>query len=152
MLPCLLFEDDHLLVINKPAGINTHAPSPYAGEGIYDWLRHREPRWANLAIIHRLDKETSAVSRLYGSDTGVKRDRKLVLIDVPIEPAYDLIFGHKAVWVRPIIFSSWESKGPVRGYESEGIPALATPRIPRLTCFVEDHMLASLLFKKITSR
>src|SRR5438105_8009574 len=60
-LPLLLFEDDHLLVVNKPAGLNTHAPSPYAGEGIYDWLRHREPRWASLAIIHRLDKETSGV-------------------------------------------------------------------------------------------
>ena len=57
----VLFEDDHLLVINKPAGLNTHAPSPFAGEGIYDWLRHREPRWASLAIIHRLDKETSGI-------------------------------------------------------------------------------------------
>jgi 23S rRNA (cytosine1962-C5)-methyltransferase len=55
----LLFEDDHLLVVNKPAGLNTHSPSPYAGEGLYDWLRHREPCWAKLAIIHRLDKETS---------------------------------------------------------------------------------------------
>ena len=61
MLPCLIFEDDHLLVVNKPAGLNTHAPSPYAGEGLYDWLRHREPRWASLAIIHRLDKETSGL-------------------------------------------------------------------------------------------
>ena len=60
-LPCALFEDDHLLVVNKPPGWNTHAPSPFAGEGIYDWLRHREPRWAKLAIIHRLDKETSGV-------------------------------------------------------------------------------------------
>jgi|SRR6185503_11284995 len=57
----ILFEDEHLLVVNKPAGWNTHAPSPFAGEGIYDWLRHREPRWATLAIIHRLDKETSGV-------------------------------------------------------------------------------------------
>jgi len=54
-------EDEHLLVVNKPAGLNTHAPSPYAGEGYTDWLRHREPRWAKLAIIHRLDKETSGV-------------------------------------------------------------------------------------------
>jgi 23S rRNA (cytosine1962-C5)-methyltransferase len=61
MTPCVLFEDEHLLVVNKPAGMNTHAPSPFAGEGIYDWLRHREPRWADLAIIHRLDKETSGV-------------------------------------------------------------------------------------------
>src|SRR3954465_14431248 len=59
--PCVIFEDEHLLVVNKPAGWNTHAPSPYAGEGIYDWLRHREPRWAKLAIIHRLDKQTSGV-------------------------------------------------------------------------------------------
>jgi 23S rRNA (cytosine1962-C5)-methyltransferase len=57
----LLFEDDHLLVVNKPAGMNTHAPAPLAGEGLYDWLRNREPRWASLAILHRLDKETSGV-------------------------------------------------------------------------------------------
>src|SRR5215218_3602412 len=57
----IVFEDEHLLVINKPAGWNTHAPSPYAGEGVYDWLKHREPRWATLAIIQRLDKETSGV-------------------------------------------------------------------------------------------
>ena len=61
MLPCLLYEDEHLLVLNKPTGLNTHAPSPYAGEGIYDWLRHAEPRWSSLAIIQRLDKETSGV-------------------------------------------------------------------------------------------
>jgi 23S rRNA (cytosine1962-C5)-methyltransferase len=61
MVPCVIFEDEHLLVVNKPAGWNTHAPGPYAGEGIYDWLRHREPRWASLAILHRLDKETSGV-------------------------------------------------------------------------------------------
>jgi 23S rRNA (cytosine1962-C5)-methyltransferase len=59
--PCLIFEDDHLLVVNKPPGLNTHSPSAFAGEGLYEWLRHREPRWANLAIIHRLDKETSGL-------------------------------------------------------------------------------------------
>ena len=57
----MIFEDEHLLVVSKPAGWNTHAPSPYAGEGIYDWLRQREPRWASLSILHRLDKETSGV-------------------------------------------------------------------------------------------
>ena len=59
--PCVIHEDEHLLVVHKPAGWNTHAPSPYAGEGLYDWLRHRELRWADLAIIHRLDKDTSGV-------------------------------------------------------------------------------------------
>ncbi len=50
-----------MLVVHKPAGWNTHAPGPHAGEGIYDWLRAREARWSALAIIHRLDKETSGV-------------------------------------------------------------------------------------------
>ncbi len=58
---CVVYEDDHLLVVNKPAGLNTHAPSPFAGEGIYEWLRHRLPAWAHLATIQRLDKETSGI-------------------------------------------------------------------------------------------
>ena len=57
----MIFEDEYLLVVNKPPGWNTHAPSPYAGEGIYDWFRQREAGWSKLAIIHRLDKETSGV-------------------------------------------------------------------------------------------
>jgi 23S rRNA (cytosine1962-C5)-methyltransferase len=61
MVPCVIFEDEHLLVVSKPAGWNTHAPSTHAGEGIYDWLKNREPRWSSLAILHRLDKETSGV-------------------------------------------------------------------------------------------
>jgi 23S rRNA (cytosine1962-C5)-methyltransferase len=57
----VLFEDDHLLVVRKPPGVNTHASGVFAGEGIYDWLKRREPRWADLAIVQRLDKETSGV-------------------------------------------------------------------------------------------
>lgn len=59
--PIIVFEDEHLLVVNKPPGWNTHSPSEFAGEGVYEWLKFRERRWAQLAIIHRLDKETSGV-------------------------------------------------------------------------------------------
>lgn len=60
-LPCVVFEDEHLLVVNKPPGLNTHAPDPLGGEGIFEYFREREPRWAELAIIHRLDKDTSGL-------------------------------------------------------------------------------------------
>jgi 23S rRNA (cytosine1962-C5)-methyltransferase len=70
--PCLIFEDDHLLVVNKPPGLNTHASSSYASEGLYEWLREHEPRWANLSIIHRLDKETSGVI-VFGKTTLANR-------------------------------------------------------------------------------
>lgn len=59
--PFIIHEDEHLLIVNKPPGWNTHSPSPYACEGIYEWLKSREPRWEKLAIIHRLDKETSGL-------------------------------------------------------------------------------------------
>lgn len=57
----IILEDEHLLAVNKPAGWNTHSPSSFAGEGLYEWLRQREPRWGNLSILHRLDKETSGL-------------------------------------------------------------------------------------------
>lgn len=70
--PCVLYEDEHLLVVHKPAGWNTHAPSPWSGEGLYDWLRHREPRWADLAIVQRLDKDTSGVM-VFGKTAAANR-------------------------------------------------------------------------------
>jgi len=68
----IVFEDEHLLVANKPAGWSTHSPAPFAGEGLYEWLRNREPRWSRLAIVHRLDKETSGLI-VFGKTTAANR-------------------------------------------------------------------------------
>jgi len=102
VVPCVLFEDEHLLVVSKPPGLNTHAPSPYAGEGIYDWLRSHEPRWASLAIIHRLDKETSGVMVFSKTELAnrsltdqftarVVRKRYLLITDRPVSRKEQLI-------------------------------------------------------------
>lgn len=92
--PCVLFEDEHLLVVNKPAGWNTHAPSPFAGEGIYDWLKHREPRWATLAIIHRLDKETSGVL-VFGKTTLANRSLTEQFAGREVRKSYVLLTDHQ---------------------------------------------------------
>ncbi|MDQ6631424.1 MAG: pseudouridine synthase [Verrucomicrobiota bacterium] len=68
----IIFEDEDLLAINKPAGLNTHSPGPFAGMGIYEWLKNRQPRWARLAVLHRLDKETSGLL-LFGKSTLANR-------------------------------------------------------------------------------
>jgi 23S rRNA (cytosine1962-C5)-methyltransferase len=57
----IVFEDDDLLVVDKPPGINTHAAAPHSSDGMFEWLRRREPRWRSLTIHQRLDKETSGV-------------------------------------------------------------------------------------------
>lgn len=92
--PCVLHEDEHLLVVNKPAGMNTHAPSPSAGEGVYDWLKHREPRWANLAILHRLDKETSGVM-VFGKSALANRSLTEQFTRRAIQKKYLLLTDHR---------------------------------------------------------
>ncbi len=68
----IVFEDEHLLVADKPAGWNTHSPAPFAGEGLYEWLRQREPRWQRLSLLHRLDKETSGLI-VFGKSAAANR-------------------------------------------------------------------------------
>jgi 23S rRNA (cytosine1962-C5)-methyltransferase len=54
----ILYEDNDLLVVHKPAGINTHKPDRYAPDGIFEWLAKRGRQ---LSVHQRLDKETSGV-------------------------------------------------------------------------------------------
>ncbi len=90
----IIFEDEHVLVINKPAGMNTHSPSPFAGEGVYEWLKNREPRWANLAIIHRLDKETSGIL-VFGKTTLANRSLTAQFTERTVGKKYLLLTDKK---------------------------------------------------------
>ena len=60
----VVFEDEHLLVINKPAGLVVHpAPGNWSGT-LLNGLLGRYPAAANLpraGIVHRLDKDTSGL-------------------------------------------------------------------------------------------
>ncbi len=54
----ILFEDENLLIINKPCGMSVHAGSTVR-VGIVEALRHLYPKLVNLELAHRLDSETS---------------------------------------------------------------------------------------------
>jgi 23S rRNA (cytosine1962-C5)-methyltransferase len=101
----LIFEDEHLLVVNKPAGMNTHAPSPFAGEGIYEWLKHRESRWATLAIIHRLDKETSGVM-VFGKTPAANRSLTEQFTQHTIRKKYILLTDRAVNFEKRTVVSS----------------------------------------------
>jgi 23S rRNA pseudouridine955/2504/2580 synthase len=59
----VLFEDDHLLVIDKPAGVAVHGGSGVAF-GVIEQLRAARPQAKFLELVHRLDRETSGVLML----------------------------------------------------------------------------------------
>jgi 23S rRNA pseudouridine1911/1915/1917 synthase len=61
----ILYEDDDVLVINKPSGVTVH-PAPSVKEAtLVDWLKHKGIRLSTISgeerhgIVHRLDKGTS---------------------------------------------------------------------------------------------
>ncbi|MDF1677208.1 MAG: RluA family pseudouridine synthase [Legionellaceae bacterium] len=55
---CILFEDEKLLVLNKPAGMAVHGGSGLQF-GVIEALRAMRPDAHYLELIHRLDRETS---------------------------------------------------------------------------------------------
>lgn len=56
----ILFEDKHLLVIDKPAGVAVHGGSGVSF-GVIEQLRASRPEAKFLELVHRLDRETSGV-------------------------------------------------------------------------------------------
>ncbi len=56
----ILFQDETLLVINKPAGVAVHGGSGVSF-GVIEQLRTQYPNWKFLELVHRLDRETSGV-------------------------------------------------------------------------------------------
>lgn len=60
----VVYEDDHLLVVNKPAGLVVHpAPGNWSGT-LLNGLMGRDPGAAQVpraGIVHRLDKDTSGL-------------------------------------------------------------------------------------------
>jgi 23S rRNA pseudouridine955/2504/2580 synthase len=56
----IVFEDEHLLAIDKPAGIAVHGGSG-ASFGVIEQLRQARPDADFLELVHRLDKETSGL-------------------------------------------------------------------------------------------
>lgn len=56
----VVFEDDHLLVIDKPAGVAVHGGSGVS-YGVIEALRRARPTAKFLELVHRLDKETSGL-------------------------------------------------------------------------------------------
>ena len=60
----IIFEDEHILVVNKPAGVVVHPAAGHADGTIVNALLAHAPELDALprgGIVHRLDKETSGI-------------------------------------------------------------------------------------------
>lgn len=58
LLANILYEDEQLLVINKPAGMAVHGGTNVA-MGLIEALRQCRPEWGELELVHRIDRATT---------------------------------------------------------------------------------------------
>jgi len=71
----VLYEDEHLLVLDKPALVAVHPTARYHKHTVIERLRADHPR-GFFALIHRIDRETSGillVARTAASERAFKR-------------------------------------------------------------------------------
>lgn len=67
MRPKILFEDDSILVVDKPAGMYVHASPGHEDGALADLLAEERPAMLNVGgsgrpgVVHRLDADTSGV-------------------------------------------------------------------------------------------
>ena len=103
----VLFEDDALLVVDKPAGIAVHGGSGVSF-GVIEALRRQRPQAKFLELAHRLDRETSgilligkkrsALNRLHDMfrEGGREADKRYLVL---VKRLIDEMYAENPVWL-----------------------------------------------------
>lgn len=86
---CVLFENDKLMIINKPSGLAVHGGSSHK-VGLIETLRLMRPDEKFLELAHRLDKETSGCL-LIGKKNSVLKELHTLLRNHKIKKTYHAI-------------------------------------------------------------
>jgi len=82
----VLYEDDHLFIVNKPPGIPVHSSGKYFNNTLISILRRDFPD-KNLNLMNRLDRETSGVI-LLGKSSLVQRNIGNQFIEKQVKKTY----------------------------------------------------------------
>ena len=88
-LPPILYEDDGLIALNKPAGLAVHGGSGISF-GVIERLRQARPDAAFLELVHRLDRDTSGVL-IVAKKRGALVNLHAQLRDGAIDKRYDVL-------------------------------------------------------------
>jgi len=113
----IIYEDDELLVINKPSGMAVHGGSGVSF-GVIEIMRHMRPQAKLLELVHRIDRDTSGclllakkasvlkelhelirqgnVQKIYLTLVKGQWPKHIVLVDAPLKK-YELQSGERMV-------------------------------------------------------
>ncbi len=116
--PEIIYEDENILVINKPSGLLVHPTEKSKEPTLVDWLIERYPEIKNVGdapeirpgIVHRLDKDVSGVILIARNQeyfeylkklfqTGGIKKNYLALVYGSVEPKTGVI--KKPIYLKP---------------------------------------------------
>lgn len=89
----IIFEDDALLVIDKPAGFAVHGGSGIS-RGVIEQLRLERPQAKFLELVHRLDRETSGVLMLAKKRAALVQLHEAIRHNQTVKRYVMLVHGH----------------------------------------------------------
>ena len=123
----ILYEDEHLIVVDKPAGLAAHGGSGVSF-GLIERVRASRPNQPYLELAHRLDRETSGVMILAKTRKALVRLHEMMR-DGEVHKSYrTLVLGdwvndrqHVKVPLFKYVTSSGERR--VRVDEEKGLPS-----------------------------
>ncbi|OWY39559.1 RNA pseudouridine synthase [Xenophilus sp. AP218F] len=118
----VVYEDDAMLVIDKPAGVAVHGGSGVSF-GVIEQLRRAHPDWRYLELVHRLDRETSGLLMLAKKRSALTRLHDMMRDNVPDKRYYALGIGSwpdKARQVKLPLFKFHTPEGERRVKVAEG--------------------------------
>ena len=107
----ILFENDRLLVLNKPAGIAVHGGSGLS-YGVIEALRALHPEAPYLELVHRLDRETSGCLMI--------ARRRSALRDLHSQLREGRVIKHYLALVRGVLESTRRVDAPLRKNQLQG--------------------------------
>ena len=88
----VVYEDEYLLVIDKPAGIAVHGGSGISF-GVIEQIRQAYPQIKYLELVHRLDKETSGLLMIAKKRSALVKLHEYLRQHTPQKTYYALAVG-----------------------------------------------------------
>jgi RluA family pseudouridine synthase len=111
----IVFEDDYILVVNKPHGMPTQGSEKKKSADLYselqNYLETREGQPVYLALHHRLDAATAGLI-LFAKDKSVNKEITDLFREKTIEKTYECLVDIEA----PIELEEWTVKNKLTEY------------------------------------
>jgi 23S rRNA pseudouridine1911/1915/1917 synthase len=123
--PDILYEDDRLVAIDKPAGLLAHPSGSAFAYGVISLAKQRWPR-ARVDLVHRLDRDTSGVM-LLTLDLEANRAVKAAVVGGGVHKEYEALVRGVVPWTtRTLDGPIGPEEGPIRvkmAVREDGLPA-----------------------------